>query len=63
MKINLPVLYHGTDLRIVLMTEEERKTFKEYCKKVNECPHVTKIAKFKLPNCPPGMFWNTLCRI
>lgn len=33
MKINLPVLYHGTDLRIVLMTEEKRKTFKEYCKK------------------------------
>ena len=30
---------------------------------LNECPHVTKIAKFKLPNCPTGMFWNTLCRI
>ena len=30
---------------------------------VNECPHVTKLAKFKLPNCPTGMFWNTLCRI
>ena len=29
----------------------------------NECPHVTKMAKFKLPNCPTGMFWNTLCRI
>ena len=29
----------------------------------NECPHVTKLAKFKLPNCPTGMFWNTLCRI
>ena len=28
-----------------------------------ECPHVTKLAKFKLPNCPTGMFWNTLCRI
>ena len=34
MKIKLPVLYHGTDLRIILMTEEERKTFKEYCKNV-----------------------------
>lgn len=34
MRIKLPVLYHGTDLRIVLMTEEERKTFKEYCKNV-----------------------------
>lgn len=31
--------------------------------KKNECPHVTKLAKFKLPNCPTGMFWNTLCRI
>ena len=29
----------------------------------NECPHVTKLAKFKQPNCPTGMFWNTLCRI
>ena len=29
----------------------------------NECPHVTKMAKFKLPNCPTGMFWNTLCKI
>ena len=28
-----------------------------------ECPHVTKLAKFKLPNCPTGMFWNTLCKI
>ena len=29
----------------------------------NEYPHVTKLAKFKLPNCPTGMFWNTLCKI
>lgn len=29
----------------------------------NECPHVTKFAKFKLPSCPKAMFWNTLCRI
>ena len=29
----------------------------------NECPHVTKLAKFKLPSCPKTMFWNTLCRI
>ena len=34
-----------------------------YVKTINECPHVTKLAKFKLPNCPTGMFWNTLCRI
>ena len=30
---------------------------------LNECPHVTKLAKFKLPSCPKTMFWNTLCRI
>ena len=30
---------------------------------LNECPHVTKLAKFKQPTCPTGMFWNTLCRI
>ena len=29
----------------------------------NECPHVTKLAKFKLPSCSTFMFWNTLCRI
>ena len=29
----------------------------------NECPHVTKLAKFKLPSCPKTMFWNTLCKI
>ena len=29
----------------------------------NVCPHVTKLAKFKLPSCPKGMFWNTLCSI
>ncbi len=26
-----------------------------------ECPHVPKLAKFKPPRCPNGMFWNTLC--
>ena len=31
--------------------------------KENECPHVTKLAKFKLPSCPKTMFWNTLCKI
>ncbi len=31
----------------------------EYYK--NEYPHVPKLAKFKLPRCPNGMFWNTLC--
>ena len=30
---------------------------------INECPHVTKLAKFKLPSCPKTMFWNTLCKI
>ncbi len=28
---------------------------------LNEYPHVPKLAKFKLPRCPNGMFWNTLC--
>ncbi len=27
----------------------------------NEYPHVPKLAKFKPPRCPNGMFWNTLC--
>ena len=35
----------------------------KYKIKVNECPHVTKLAKFKLPSCSTSMFWNTLCRI
>lgn len=30
---------------------------------LNECPHVTKLAKFKLSSCSTTMFWNTLCRI
>ncbi len=30
-------------------------------KNENEYPHVPKLAKFKLPRCPNGMFWNTLC--
>ncbi len=30
-------------------------------KKLNEYPHVPKLAKFKPPRCPNGMFWNTLC--
>ena len=29
--------------------------------KVNECPHVPKLAKFKPPRCPIGVYWNTLC--
>lgn len=28
---------------------------------VNECPHVPKLAKFKPPRCPIGVYWNTLC--
>ncbi len=27
----------------------------------NECPHVPKLAKFKPPRCPIGVYWNTLC--
>ena len=27
----------------------------------NECPHVSKLAKFKPPRCPIGVYWNTLC--
>ncbi len=30
-------------------------------KKLYEYPHVPKLAKFKPPRCPNGMFWNTLC--
>ena len=30
-------------------------------KKENECPHVPKLAKFKPPRCPIGVYWNTLC--
>ena len=26
-----------------------------------ECPHVPKLAKFKPPRCPIGVYWNTLC--
>ena len=28
---------------------------------VYECPHVPKLAKFKPPRCPIGVYWNTLC--
>ena len=28
---------------------------------LNECPHVPKLAKFKPPRCPIGVYWNTLC--
>lgn len=30
-------------------------------KTYNECPHVPKLAKFKPPRCPIGVYWNTLC--
>ena len=30
-------------------------------KNINECPHVPKLAKFKPPRCPIGVYWNTLC--
>ena len=43
-------------------TSPNERTF-GYRFPVNECPHVTKLAKFKLPSCPKTMFWNTLCRI
>ena len=29
--------------------------------KIDECPHVPKLAKFKPPRCPIGVYWNTLC--
>ena len=28
---------------------------------LNEYPHVPKLAKFKPPRCPIGVYWNTLC--
>ena len=41
------------------------ETFEYYvktiAKKLNECPHVPKLAKFKPPRCPIGVYWNTLC--
>ena len=47
-----------------LETNEDKVIFTNYGKIIfNECPHVTKLAKFKLPSCSTSMFWNTLCRI
>ena len=34
-----------------------------FSKILNECPHVSKLAKFKPPRCPIGVYWNTLCLI
>ena len=34
---------------------------KELITEINECPHVPKLAKFKPPRCPIGVYWNTLC--
>ena len=33
---------------------------KELAAYYNECPHVPKLAKFKPPRCPIGVYWNTL---
>ena len=52
---------HGNRKHAAAMLHIDPSTL--YRKMKNECPHVTKLAKFKLPNCPTGMFWNTLCRI
>ena len=45
----------------VLMSilEKEPPQIKQIIK--NECPHVPKLAKFKPPRCPIGVYWNTLC--
>ena len=48
---------HGLYMK-VLQKAYELQGIKFY-----ECPHVTKLAKFKLPSCSTSMFWNTLCRI
>ena len=67
MKVNLPILYHGTDLRIVLMTEEERKTFKEYCKKVFEYTwklyenYYDEILSGKFKDVLGDTKWHNLC--
>ena len=34
---------------------------RQYTLLLNECPHVPKLAKFKPPRCPIGVYWNTLC--
>ena len=58
--LNIEKLNKGDEKEKIIGSDEYR-TFRYFYE--NECPHVTKLAKFKLPNCPTGMFWNTLCRI
>ena len=44
--------------------EEKKKVISNIIyngKSKNECPHVPKLAKFKPPRCPIGVYWNTLC--
>ena len=55
-------IYLGACFSDYELNELLEKNF-AHIKRINECPHVTKLAKFKLPSCPKTMFWNTLCRI
>ena len=52
--------------KLIDKIEQDKLNLQTVIKQVkikNECPHVTKLAKFKLPSCSTSMFWNTLCRI
>ena len=50
-KVKIEIEYNANGLPIL-----ERLPILE-----NECPHVPKLAKFKPPRCPIGVYWNTLC--
>ena len=65
---DLPSLLKIADLLEVDIRELIVREYKSYLlsqkssrKNQNECPHVPKLAKFKPPRCPNGIFWNTLC--
>ena len=48
--------YTVKDCGVLNLGECVAHIFKKY-----ECPHVSKLAKFKPPRCPIGVYWNTLC--
>ena len=51
-KKNLKDMMYDTSVTIVVISPHIKE---------NECPHVPKLAKFKPPRCPIGVYWNTLC--
>lgn len=50
-----------TSQQKVEMLDLEWPMWKRWLINLNECPHVPKLAKFKPPRCPIGVYWNTLC--